>query len=85
MALLAAAIGRRFTAGTLRVNVFGLALQGALSDMAVTSLSGVSLEDSAGFLFLSFAFAMGLHAEGARAPVHGCSARGSCRTSSLPS
>jgi nucleoside permease NupC len=67
MALLAAGIGRRFTAGTLRVNVFGLALQDALSDMSVTSLSGVSLEDSAGFLFLSFAFAMGLHAEGARA------------------
>lgn len=31
MALLAAGIGRRFTAGTLRVNVFGLALQDALA------------------------------------------------------
>jgi CNT family concentrative nucleoside transporter len=39
----------------------------ALADMSVTSLSGVSLEDSAGFLFLPFAYAMGLDSEGARA------------------
>jgi hypothetical protein len=31
MALLAAGIGRRFTARTLRVNVFGLALKVALA------------------------------------------------------